>query len=241
MSHSVSLAICVLLPALSVLVGALVVWFWRPTSVTLAAVQHFTAGLVLSAVAVELMGDLVSSPHFVAVVTGFVLGVFFMLAIGKLTQQAKSPAGEVGGGSGLIFAVGVDLFVDGLLVGTALTIGAKQGVLVSIALTIEAFFLSISTCSALRMRTAGQRKNFLVPLFFAGLVATGVLAARFFSAELSGGLLVGTLSFATAALLYLVVEELLVEAHQAEDRSTTPAFFFAGFLLLYVLQHWLGG
>ena len=77
--------------------------------------------------------------------------------------------------------------------------------------------------------------------FVAVLVATGVLAARFFSAQLSGGLLVGTLSFATAALLYLVVEELLVEAHREEDRIATPAFFFAGFLLLYVLQHWLGG
>ena len=125
--------------------------------------------------------------------------------------------------------------------GTALTVGAKQGVLIAIALTIEAFFLAISTCSTLRARGAGQRKIFLVSVFLAVLVATGVLAARFFSAQLSSGLLVGTLSFATAALLYLVVEELLVEAHRKEDRIATPAFFFAGFLLLYVLQHWLGG
>jgi len=238
MSQPVSLAICLLVPTLSVLAGGLVVRFWRPTSVTLAAVQHFTAGLVLSAVAVELMPDLVSSPHFAAAVAGFVLGVFFMLAIGKITARAESSAGQVGSGSGLIFAVAVDLFVDGLLVGTALTVGAKQGVLIAVALTIEAFFLALSTCSTLR---AGQRKIFLVSVFLAVLVATGVLAARFFSAQLSGGLLVGTLSFATAALLYLVVEELLVEAHREKDRIATPAFFFAGFLLLYVLQHWLGG
>ena len=42
------------------------------------------------------------------------------------------------------------------------------------------------------------------------------------------------------ALLYLVVEELLVEAHLREDRATTPAYFFAGFLLLYILQYLLG-
>ena len=149
MSYSVSLVICLLVPALSVLAGGLVVRFWQPTSVTLAAVQHFTAGLVLSAVAVELMGDLVSTPHFVAVVTGFVVGVLFMLAIGKITQRAESSQEQVGGSSGLIFAVGVDLFVDGLLVGTALTLGAKQGVLIAIALTIEAFFLALSTCSTL--------------------------------------------------------------------------------------------
>ena len=241
MSQPVSLAICLLVPALSVLVGGLVVRFWRPTSVTLAAVQHFTAGLVLSAVAVELMPDLVSSPHFAAAVAGFVLGVFFMLAIGKITERAESSEGQAGSGSGLIFAVAVDLFVDGLLVGAALTVGAKQGVLIAIALTIEAFFLAISTCSTLRVRGAGPSKIFLVSVFLAVLVATGVLAARIFSAQVSGGLLVGTLSFATAALLYLVVEELLVEAHREEDHIATPAFFFAGFLLLYVLQHWLGG
>ena len=240
MSYSVSLLICLLLPALSVLAGALVVRFWQPTSVTLAAVQHFTAGLVLSAVAVELMGDLVSTPHFVAVVTGFVVGVLFMLAIGKITQRAESSQEQVGGSSGLIFAVGVALFVDGLLVGTALTLGAKRGVLIALALTIEAFFLALSTCSTLRTRRAGRREMLLVPFLLAVLVVTGVLTARFFSVQLDGALLVGTLSFATAALLYLVVEELLVEAHQGEDRGITPAFFFAGFLLLYVLQHWLG-
>ena len=96
MSQPVSLAICLLVPALSVLVGGLVVRFWRPTSVTLAAVQHFTAGLVLSAVAVELMPDLVSSPHFAAAVAGFVLGVFFMLAIGKITERAESSEGQGG-------------------------------------------------------------------------------------------------------------------------------------------------
>ena len=125
MSYSVSLVICLLVPALSVLVGGLVVRFWQPTSVTLAAVQHFTAGLVLSAVAVELMGDLVSTPHLVAVVTGFVVGVLFMLAIGEIARRAEMSQGQVGGSAGLIFAVGVDLFVDGLLVGTALTLGAR--------------------------------------------------------------------------------------------------------------------
>jgi ZIP family zinc transporter len=57
---------------------------------------------------------------------------------------------------------------------------------------------------------------------------------------LTGNLLDGTLAFATAALLYLIVEELLIEAHQREYRATTPAYFFAGFLLLDVLQYALG-
>ena len=240
MSLSTPLLICLLVPAVSVLVGGLVVRLWTPGKTTLAAIQHFTAGLVLSAVAVELMPDLVASPHFAAVVIGFVVGVAFMLLIAKFTEPAESTDDQPASNSGLVFAVGVDLFVDGLLVGTALSLGARQGVLIAIAMTIEAFFLALSTSSTLGSRGATHTKRFLITLLLSALIVAGVLIAHVCSQQLTGNLLDGTLSFATAALLYLVVEELLVEAHLREDRATTPAYFFAGFLLLYILQYLLG-
>ena len=238
MTDSIAFLICLILPAGAVLGGGTLVRLWQPGAGTLTVVQHFTAGLVLGAVAVELCPELVASSYFAYAVVGFVLGGGFMLAIGQVTKEAESPAGS---GMGLLFAVAVDLLVDGLLVGTAITIGAKQGVLIAIALTIEAFFLSLSTCETLRGRKAGFRKIFLTALVLAALVAAGVLGGNFFSSQLGGGPRTATLGFATAALLYLVTEELLVEAHQKQDRLMMPALFFAGFLLIFVLQHVLGG
>jgi ZIP family zinc transporter len=43
------------------------------------------------------------------------------------------------------------------------------------------------------------------------------------------------LAFAAAALLWLVVEELLVEAHETPERPWMAVMFFAGFLMLYCL------
>ncbi|REM92600.1 ZIP family metal transporter, partial [Mycobacterium tuberculosis] len=43
------------------------------------------------------------------------------------------------------------------------------------------------------------------------------------------------LAFAAAALLWLVVEELLVEAHETPERPWMAVMFFAGFLILYGL------
>lgn len=43
------------------------------------------------------------------------------------------------------------------------------------------------------------------------------------------------LSFGSAALLYLVTEELLVEAHEAGETTFAPSMFFAGFLLFLLL------
>ena len=42
------------------------------------------------------------------------------------------------------------------------------------------------------------------------------------------------------ALLYLVTEELLVEAHETPDRPWVAAMFFAGFLLLLLLEEAIG-
>ncbi len=236
-----SLLICLLVPAISILLGGILARTWTPRKTTIAAVQHFTAGLILSAVAVELMPDLVASSKFSAIVIGFALGVGTLLTIAKLTEPTETSGSSKNGSAGLIAAVAVDLFVDGLLVGTALTLGARQGLLIALALTIEAFFLAISTSTALACRGAGQVRRFLIIILLSITVITGVLVAHFLSRHLSGNLLAGTLAFATAALLYLVVEELLVEAHRKEDKASTPLFFFAGFLLLYILQYALGG
>lgn len=46
----------------------------------------------------------------------------------------------------------------------------------------------------------------------------------------------GVLAFGLAALLYLVTEELLVEAHEVRENRVTTSMFFAGFLLLLMID-----
>ncbi len=62
----------------------------------------------------------------------------------------------------------------------------------------------------------------------------GVLGALVL-ANAGGTVLTLVLAFAAAALLWLVVEELLVEAHEGEERAWMAIMFFAGCLILYSL------
>lgn len=55
-------------------------------------------------------------------------------------------------------------------------------------------------------------------------------------AGLTGGVMDGLLAFGVAALLYLVTEELLVEAHKAPDGPWITSLFFVGFLLLLTIS-----
>ena len=48
---------------------------------------------------------------------------------------------------------------------------------------------------------------------------------------------IGTvLSFSAAALLYLVTEELLMEAHEVEEKSYFTLILFGGFLTFWCIQ-----
>lgn len=56
------------------------------------------------------------------------------------------------------------------------------------------------------------------------------------AANLAGPWLAGLFAFGIMALLYLVTEELLVEAHEVPDRPWITAMFFAGFLVLILIE-----
>ena len=239
MCDSLAFLFCLIAPPVAVCAGGLIVRLWRPGPRMQAAVQPFTAGLVLGAVAIELAPEFVASPHAVEVVIGFAIGAAMMLVVARLTHGAEDT--QSGSSLSLFAAVAVDLFVDGLLVGTSFAVGAKQGVLVAIALAGCGFFLTITTATSFQSRGISQGKTAIITAMLMLITIAGVFLAHLFSTELVGGLRSGTLAFATAALLYLVAEELMTEAHQAaEDRPATPALFFTGFLLVYLLQRMLG-
>ena len=53
---------------------------------------------------------------------------------------------------------------------------------------------------------------------------------------LVGSLLAGVVGFGVAALLYLVVEELIKEAYEVRDKPWITALFFLGFLIILIVD-----
>lgn len=68
------------------------------------------------------------------------------------------------------------------------------------------------------------------------LIAVGAGMGLTVFAGASNAVLAGTLAFGCAALLYLVTEELLVEAHSVEETPLVTSLFFAGFLTILVVE-----
>ena len=143
------------------------------------------------------------------------------------------------GRTGLLTLVGVDMFIDGLVLGLGFAVSAKAGLLLSIALTLEVLFLGLSLAAELGEEKMSRARTVGLTMAAVLLLPVGALAASAV-AQLSPAVLTGFFAFGLIALLYLVTEELLVEAHETPDRPWITALFFVGFLLLLILEEMIG-
>ncbi|RSK45542.1 transporter [Hymenobacter rigui] len=236
------------------IVGAALAVWRAPGPKLRSAILHFAAGVIFSVVAVELLPDIVQHHAPYEVALGFGLGVAAMLGLRYFTQRlekqiepAKPTAAAIPDASGpgrasavslpwgLLVAIGIDILIDGLLLGIGFAAGAKEGTLLAIALTIE--LLSLGLATAVELRQDGHSKGRVVAIV-AGtslmlLVGAGIGTTVLRGA--SGNLLEIVLSFGLAALLFLVTEELLTEAHEETETPLLTLAFFVGFLLFLLL------
>lgn len=241
-----------LLPAVVMIAGAALAVWRAPGPQLRSAILHFAAGVIFSVVAVELLPDIVQHHAPYEVALGFGLGVATMLGLRYFTQRLEKqeqtgkdaepaaassslPTAATALPWGLLVAIGIDIFIDGLLLGIGFAAGAKEGTLLAIALTIE--LLSLGLATAVELRQDGHGKGRAVAIV-AGTSLMLLLGAGIGTTVLrgaTGNLLEIVLSFGLAALLFLVTEELLTEAHEEPETPLMTMAFFVGFLLFLLL------
>jgi len=226
----------ILIPTLLAVIAAFIATYRQPGENFTSGVQHFAAGLVIAAVALELVPEMISGSKLVMAI-GFIAGVGLMLGVRVATSNTKIPKEKknTDTGSTLLSAVGIDLIVDGLLLGLAVGQGLLKSLGLIAALTLEIGFLVLSTTTVLLSKGNSTSKALLKTIGVTLLFPLSAVGAYFFLKGLSGNALTAAVSFAVAALLYLVVEELLAEAHEVEDTTWGTALFFLGFLVIFII------
>jgi ZIP family zinc transporter len=160
-----------------------------------------------------------------------------MLVIRRMLGEEKEENQESPGLPwGMLIAVGFDLLLDGFLLGIGFAAGARAGVVLTLGLAAECLSLGLAT-SATLVRGGMQRRGraILVTMILGLVFGLGAVLGLTLLRGLSGRMLTSVISFGCAALLYLVTEELLVEAHEVEETNVATAAFFVGFLIILVL------
>lgn len=228
-----------LLPVLATIVGAIVALVKEPTPKIQSCIQHFAAGVVFSVVAVEVLPDIVKRHAPLFVILGFVGGLVFMLAIksftGTLEENSASHEGKRTFPTALLIAVAVDITVDGFLVGIGSAAGAKEGLMLTAALTLELLSLGLALSIELKDFGFSSKRTLVVVSSIASILLIGTGVGALVLSHASDTIMETVLSFGLVALLFLVTEELLAEAHAIPETPMMTSSFFVGFLLFLIL------
>ena len=215
----------------------MVALFWKPNAWVRSAIQHFTAGAVLAAIAANVIPEVERIGTFAGIIGGFLAGGLMMVGLKVITvrwehgrkQGSKIPLG-------LAAAAAVDTLVDGVITSAGFSANAAVGTLLAIALALELLFLTLSVGVQFREGHFQWWQSFAVTGGIASLFLVGAVAAGFFLADAPETTLAVVLSFGAAALIYLIAEELLVETIEQEKSIFPTVMLFTGFLVLLALK-----
>ena len=233
------------MPALGNIAGGLLAELFRPSRRALNLALHAAAGIVIAVVAVELMPRAVETdPPWVIVLSFFFGGVFYVAvrwAVERL--QGRYGGGGEAGPYVIFFGVSVDLFSDGILIGTGSTISVGLGLLLALGQVPADVPEGYAAIADFRRAGTPRRRRlllsaaFVVPIFLGATI--GYLGMRG-QPELYQLIL---LTFTAGILTTLVVEELVPEAHEALESGEgrlAPIFFVGGFALFALISRYLG-
>lgn len=224
--------------SLVLLIGASMGSFWKMHEKTISLVQHFTAGVVFAAVATELLPEILKAHSKLHITIGFSVGVALMVLLKAWTNSLEELPKEESRvfPFGLLVGIGIDLLIDGLLIAIAFLSSKEAGQLMTLALVLEVLFLALSLSSEFTQRGLSWVLKGITFFVFSLLLPLGTALGILILNFLPSILLTEALSFGAAALLYLVTEELLVEAHETKDTPVVTSSFFLGFLIILLLK-----
>ncbi len=233
----------------ALVLGAAIGFFARVPQRVVAAVMAFGSGVLISALAFELVTEAEETGGIWATIIGFVAGAgtytianLVLAARGAAARKRsghQQPSEGEEEGSGLAIAVGalIDGIPESLVVGLSLLVGGEVAFVTVIAIFLSNLPEGLS--SAAGMRKAGRGAGYVFGVWGGIAVLSGVAAA-------AGYLLGGSMSpFAVAvvtaaaagAILAMLSDTMIPEAF-AVQRAYMGVFTVMGFLAAYVLQRW---
>ena len=230
------------LPAAGNLVGGLVSELVQVGERRLSRVPPLAAGIVLAVVGLELMPEALRvSPPWVPILAFLAGGPAFIL-IERTIEFVRSRTGAEGSSGPLtIFAVvSLDLFSDGVMIGTATVLNPALGLLLALGQVPADLPEGFAAVATLRNAGVRRRTRLLLALGFTIPVLAGAALGYFALRSAPELLTVSVLALTGGVLVSVVVEEMISEAHEGETSRLDPVFLTTGFALFALISAYAG-
>lgn len=143
------------IPAAVAVSGGVLAALWKPSHQVRSLIQHFAAGVILAALAVELLPDIGKEHATKQVVLGaFAAGSLFMYALKLWTDRLEGHGSGAAQGAavGLLVATFVDVATDGFIIGAGFAAGGETGTVLALGLSVELLSLGLAADVVFRLR-----------------------------------------------------------------------------------------
>ena len=233
----------------ALLIGAAIAYFARLPQRLIAAIMAAGSGVLISAVAFDLMDEAYRRGGFDSPAIGFFGGALVYTGANILVSRAGAKHRKRSGsnpkqsqataqeGSGLSIAVGA--LLDGIPESVVIGVSLLEGSGVSLV-TVAAVFLSNvpeGLSSAAGMKKAGRSAIYIFGVWGAIAMASGLAAALGYAvmAGASPDIIAATTAVAAGAILAMLVDTMIPEATE-EEHEFSGLIAVAGFLLAFILS-----
>jgi ZIP family zinc transporter len=235
----------------SLLIGGLLGSWWTPGRRTLGAILAFGAGVLISAVAYELVFAAVELAKFTGVPTiGLFAGAFTFFFSDRLIGKmggGQHDAPETPHQSNLVVPLVLAIILDGVPESVVIGLGILEGGTVSLAMLVAVFISNLpeAVAATTGMRSDGwSRTKILLLWLVIAVFCAGASAAGY---GLLGGLSPLWLSFvqafAAGAILMMLANTMIPEAYEHAGKLA-GVFLVVGFAIcvwIIVLEHAASG
>ena len=252
----------ILIPFLGTTLGAACVFFMKKSLGDLVqrSLAGFAAGVMVAASIWSLLIPAIEQSEnmgvfsFLPAFIGFWAGVLFLLLLDHLiphlhvgSDQSEGPKSKLGRTTMMVLAVTLHNIPEGMAVGVmyagflagSAQITAASALALSIGIAIQNFPEGAIISMPLRAEGESRERAFLGGVLSGAVEPIGAVLT-IIAAQLIIPALPYLLSFASGAMLYVVVEELIPEMSQGRHSNLGTVFFAAGFSVMMALDVALG-
>ena len=235
----------------ALVLGALVAWFVRVSQVVIAGVMAFGSGVLVSAVAFDLMTEAADTGGIAPAALGFVggalayLGANIVLARRGAKHRKRSgtvpdetmPSEEQAAGSGAAIAIGA--LLDGIPESVVLGIGLLSGGTVSASVLAAVFISNVpeGLSSAAGMKKSGRSARYVFGVWIGIAVISGFSALIGYVAlgDAPPELIAVITAVAAGAILTMVADTMIPEAFE-KTVLWTGLITSLGFLVAFAID-----
>ena len=221
-----------LLAESSLVLGAILSFTGWVRDQPLRLVTAFGAGVLISAVAYDLVGEaVIKTATGTSVAAGFVLGSLTFYGVTSLVRRWSSSRSQ---GTGIFIGATLDAIPTAVVLGVSLLAGGGVSVAVLVAIFISNLPEGLSSSTGLA--AAGHGPGQIIGAWLVVVVISGLVAAISFGALGGAGddVIAFMEAFAAGAILTMLADDMIPNAYKAGDKlpgvATAAGFAVAALL-----------